>query len=393
MYDLFIHEFNLIIVSSCSISTILREADNSAIADSNRSSRQLQRRSLGALSPDHTGVKQDKVNKVTPQPAPKPGKKQSITEKDPPRTPNASSVAPNVDGPARRIRRPTMIRRPKLIGKSVEGAAMQAVAASRKRASTNQFKNRTNPAQGVNAPVVRQPTIKESTNPRTSSTVAADRPVTRTVQKRKEENDETLVRVRKDFELLCSEKRKQLLRISSRQQEARLSLANIWLPRVPSHFIPISIAEFLTSIAPKAWDDVCSLPPLPGGVKDIFLPTIARWIVALNPGLELLSVQSSPNKTDGQKMQNSVFLASTIRNVRGSKCCAISRISMLDSTSSRQRVPTVKIQGWLLNLPRRAKTPRRLKLDSPSKCSFPIEKDSTGMDLLLTQTHVSSTLH
>jgi hypothetical protein len=284
-----------------------------------------------------------------------------------------------------------MIRRPKLIGKSVEGAAMQAVAASRKRASTNQFKNRTNPAQGVKAPAVRQSTRKESTKSRTT-TVTADRPLIRTIKNRKEENDETLVHVRQDFEQLCSEKRKQLLRLSSRQQEARLSLANIWLPRVPSHFIPISIAEFLTSIAPKAWDDVCSLPPLPGGVKDIFLPTLARWIVALNPGMELLSIQPSQNRMDGQK-QNSLFFVSTIRNVRGSKCCAISRISMLDSTSSRQRVPTVKIQGWLLTLPRRPKTPRRLKLDSPSKRSFPIEKDSTGMDLLLTQTHVSATLH
>lgn len=42
-------------------------------------------------------------------------------------------------GPARRIRRPTSIRRPKLIGKSFEGAAVHAVAASRARAS-NRFR-------------------------------------------------------------------------------------------------------------------------------------------------------------------------------------------------------------------------------------------------------------
>ena len=39
--------------------------------------------------------------------------------------------------PTRRIQRPTSIRRPKLIGKSVEGAAAQAMAASRARASAN----------------------------------------------------------------------------------------------------------------------------------------------------------------------------------------------------------------------------------------------------------------
>lgn len=37
-------------------------------------------------------------------------------------------------GPKRRIQRPTSIRRPKLVGKSVEGAAMQAMAASREKA-------------------------------------------------------------------------------------------------------------------------------------------------------------------------------------------------------------------------------------------------------------------
>eukprot|EP00978_Attheya_sp_CCMP212_P026922 scaffold89529_cov56-Attheya_sp.AAC.1 len=40
------------------------------------------------------------------------------------------------NAPPRKIRRPTFIRRPKLIGKSVEGAAMQAMAASRARATT-----------------------------------------------------------------------------------------------------------------------------------------------------------------------------------------------------------------------------------------------------------------
>jgi hypothetical protein len=279
-----------------------------------------------------------------------------------------------------------MIRRPKLVGKSVEGAALQAVAASRKRASTNQFKSRTNPPQGKKAPG-NQYASKENSKLRTTPNAAVEKPLTCTLQNRNEERDETLILVMKDFANLCSNKSKQLLRFSSGQQESRLVLASIWIPRLPSQFIPISIAEFLTSIAPKVWDDVCSLPPLPGGVLDIFIPTLARWIIALNPGLELLSVQSSSVRTDGHQA-NSIFLVSAIRNVHGSKCCAVSKISFLDSASSRQRIPTVKVQGWLLNLKRRSATAQRRKPGSKDKCSLPIEKDSAGMDMLLTQTHV-----
>eukprot|EP00537_Pseudo-nitzschia_pungens_P011808 CAMPEP_0172397336 /NCGR_PEP_ID=MMETSP1061-20121228/29932_1 /TAXON_ID=37318 /ORGANISM="Pseudo-nitzschia pungens, Strain cf. pungens" /LENGTH=122 /DNA_ID=CAMNT_0013129459 /DNA_START=231 /DNA_END=595 /DNA_ORIENTATION=- len=122
---------------------MLHEVDASNLAETSRDSHLLQRRSLKLLSP---GFVETAHRKRTLQPTqtsenPPSKVKENNTKIEIPQ----NGPAGPTNGPTRRIRRPTMIRRPKLIGKSVEGAAMQAMAASRKRASTNQFKNVTNP--------------------------------------------------------------------------------------------------------------------------------------------------------------------------------------------------------------------------------------------------------
>lgn len=363
---------------------MLHEVNVSNLADTSRASNQLQRRSLGWLSP---GFVEAPSKRRTQQPSKK------SEEKATKRIDSNTNVKVPTNEPARRIRRPTMIRRPKLIGKSVEGAAMQAMAASRKRASTNQFKSKTNPtATGAKAPMRSQPNREPGrfrSNVGTESNLARSEPRTHRVQT--EQKDENLTHVLNDFSSLCSRTHGQLTRLNSAEAKARLQLADVWWPQIPSQTIPKSVAEFLISKAPNAWNDVSALPPLPSGVLDIFIPTLARWIVALTPGLELLSVSSSSSNNGNNKI-DSLLLSTEIRNVHGTKCCAILRISLIKFQSSKHRIPIVRSEGWILNLRRRpkdSKASKKVKRYTNMRSSHVMEKDSAGMDKVLVDIHVS----
>eukprot|EP00536_Pseudo-nitzschia_multiseries_P007031 jgi/Psemu1/194486/e_gw1.157.96.1 len=368
-----------------SVKTMLHEVDTSNLADTNRESHLLQRRSLKSLSPGFVEATNKKRTQQTSQSLENPPPSQ-VKEKNT-KIEMSSNIPVPTNGPTRRIRRPTMIRRPKLIGKSVEGAALQAMAASRKRASTNQFKNVTNPSAAAKTSS-RAQINKEPGKPR-AGTVGNAEPRSRARTRRilEEEKDETLTRVRKDFARLCSTAHAKSGRMSLMRSKARLHLANIWWPQSPSQKIPKSIAEFLISVAPNAWNDVCALPPLPGGVLDLFIPTLAKWLVALTPGLELLSLSASSNQVNNKV--NSLLLCTEVRNVRWSKCCAITRISLVDSKNTKQRLPLVRSEGWILNFQRRSKTSKQRRRREKMRTSFLVEKDSAAMDKVLIDIHVS----
>ena len=375
---LWIYNWNPKLVKS--VKTKFHEIDILNLTDTTHASHLLQRRSLRNLSPAFIEAKTKKrmqqlSKNVENRPAQDNDKK--------------ANIETSSSGPTRRIRRPTMIRRPKLIGKSVEGAAMQAVAASRKRASTNQFKNKTSSSTGT----VRAQSSRDSTRVRanigkTGSTLTrSQNRVHRQVQE--EKRDENLIRVVNDFFSLSSMGHVKLQRLNFIQSRARLKLADIWWPQSASQSIPKSVADFLTLLAPNAWNDVCALPPIPGGISNIFIPALARWIVATKPGLELLSV--SLNETS--KRIDSILLCTEIRKIRDTKCCAITRISVVDPKNTRQRHPLVRSEGWILNLRRRPKTSRRHLQQTMTKSSYFTEKDSAGMDKVLTDVYVSTTLH
>lgn len=354
------------------------EVDASNRTLSSRASHVLQRRSLGNLSPGFV----DTVNKKrTQQPVRNP--ETNVTQDKE----KKKETEPSPNLPTRRIRRPTMIRRPKLIGKSVEGAAMQAVAASRKRASTNQFKNKTSSTTGTAISQLNKDRTRTRPNiPRkTESTVIRSQSkVKRSVKE--EKKDDNWIRLVNDF-LSLTKPSGQKRRLNSTQSKARLKLTDIWWPRSTSQIIPKSVMDFLVLVAPNAWNNVCVLPPLPGGVSDMFIPMFARWIVAIKPGLEILSVSSSPNQAN--KRVDSVLLRTEIRNVRGTKCFAIARISIIDSTKTKQRRPMVRSEGWILNIRRRPTTSKRKRVRANVMSSYLTEKDSAGMDKVLTDIYVS----
>lgn len=299
--------------------------------------------------------------------------------------------------PPRRIRRPVSIRRPKLVGKSVEGAAMQAVAASRKRASSNQFKN------VGNAPLIKRPPTNQNVQDSTKASIGRP-PIGKADQASKipphplqtvrnqrehEERDETLLRAKDDFKMLCSIKHGGLRRLSALQRGATIMLANVWWPRKQNQTIPSTVAKFIVSKTPMAWSDACAFPLLPGETMvDMFVPVFSRWITTFTPGLEILPLVST--KASGTN-SDSVFLSSGIRNVRGCKCLAVVKITKTPSRSVGHNI--VRCEGWVLNLPRRSVEEQRSKLNANSTSLLSLEKDSAGMDKLTSDLHVSPLLY
>jgi hypothetical protein len=292
--------------------------------------------------------------------------------------------------PTRKIRRPIGIRRPKLIGKSVEGAALQAVAASRKRASSKQFKNVT-----TTAPVKRPPAqgaardnMQTSTKSSPNMTDTNPKKQVRLPQSAREdrdrvERDEALVRITTDFNLLCSPKSSRTRRLSYRQRESLALLTNAWWPKKEVQLIPRAAIEFILSRAPLAWSDACCMPPLPLSTTDMFLPIFARWITTFIPGLKI--VQVAQPKGMGTPI-DSVFLTTVTKNLRGCKCFAVIKIS---KARLGKASPVVRSQGWVLNLPRRSREDQKRKLDSNVAALLSIEKDAAGMNKLSSDTHVS----
>jgi hypothetical protein len=365
-----------------SISERLNESELAILRETGRSVGFLQSRCLHILAPS-SGFHGVKENQSILRPATK-DRRQS------PSSPNRNKdIHTSENRPARpsKIRRPAFIRRPQLVGKSVKGAAMQAVAASRKRASTYQFKNAATPTKGPpNQKLTRQSSTGSQTGDHQKSTIDSSVIVSRVpgnVQTEQEEQDENLSRVKSDFSLLCSVKQSQLQRRSTLQREALIKLASLWWPQKMIDSVPQAVGKFLVCKAPLAWSDSRPLPPIPTGVQDFFIITFARYVATFTPGLKLVPLTAS---RFGTTDVDSVLLSSDIKNVRGCKCLAVVLISKVVSSKGED---VVRCQGMVLTLPRRSKTEQQMKIGANVKSILSSEKDAAGMDKLAADLHVS----
>ena len=350
------------------------------------SAHNLQYRSLRLLSPPS---KARNTNEETQRSNPAMPNSTAVISKKETRAPEREEP-PVGTMPARRIRRPVMIRRPKLVGKSVDGAAMQAVAASRKRASSNQFKNVAN-----NVPVRRSSAVtptKESgratiakiasSQSDTSSKGSGRPPIVARYQKDDQYEDEDLSRLKADYQMACRQQVWCLRRPSSILRDSTLLLANLWwpMPRKQEKSLPLSVAQFIMSRSPISWRDSCRCPPLPGGMVDDFIPIFARWISTLSPGLELLSTNIAMSRS------KAVLLASHVKNVRGRKCLVVVEIS---KGSEKKSPCIIRCQGWVCVLPRRSRRDQMMKRHANVVSATFLEKDSTGLDKLSSDIRVS----
>jgi hypothetical protein len=387
-----------------SVATQLNETDRSALLAAGRSTAALQLRSLRILSPDASrlqdtaGTRKAVASKSSKAPSPK-SKKQSVAPEaarnaDPDNRQKDAESRDSETGPTRKIRRPTNMRRPKLIGKSVEGAAMQAVAASRTRASTNRFKTPPPPPQPKRPPresgpardIIKAAPLRKPAPQSDSSLTESSRSAQGfRSQKEPQKRDDILSRVSNDFRLLSSSNASITRRLSSLQREALLALSNVWWPRKDGQTIPKTVGEFLLSKSPITWSDACFIPPLPTRMSDIFPLAFSNWIAAWTPGLDILPL---PPTNSPSKLPDYVLLSSEIKNVRGCKCLAVVRITKVRGSKTGRNKAIVRCEGWVLNLPRRSRMDQVKRLDSNAASMLSKENDSAGMDKLASDLHV-----
>lgn len=279
--------------------------------------------------------------------------------------------------PTRRIRRPTSIRRPKLIGKSVEGSAIQAVAASRNRARSTQFKNLAVASQPTRKAPQQGSDSAKSKSRVSGSTARENSLVSRPPSQAKLKelsNDEKLAGGMKlNFSSLLPVD--FLLRLGSLQYQARIQIASRILPISADHRIQLPVSNAMCCLASTAWCETCGMPPLPPSILTSFVMLLGRWVASVNNNLDILSSSG-----------DSTVFRSEVKNVNGVKCCAIVRFSL---SSTREKKSIIRSKGCILNLPRRPWTRQKQKTFASEHSSLVVDRDGVAMDKLIDMSHSS----
>lgn len=332
----------------------------------------LQKRCLRLLAPS-IGINRPTASNTKPQKA----KNAQLIHRE--RSNNSNSTA-KMNQPSRsnRTRRTVSLMRPKLIGKSVDGAVAHAVAASRKRASSNQFKNT---AKRPPVPRLTRQTSR-SVDVGSSTKALADASTNKSHRKDQTEMSEELVRVSQDYSTLCRVKDFQLKRVSTLQNRAVVKLAKVWWPIKNKETIPKDVGQFLFQNAALAWSDSRPFPPVPKVTSKFFIPLFARYITALIPGLQIVPIKLNPT---GSKDYDSALLSSEVKNVRGCKVF----VAVLLRRVKINGEDVIRSEGAVVNLPRRSREAQLKKGGGNLRKSMFIEKDAAGMAKLGYDLHVS----
>lgn len=377
--------FRLVLRLVHSVRNRLQEMEKSSLEIVGRSAHALQYRSLKVLSPP-TKVQEAKIPQHHSRTT------SAITTATQTHDSTSTGQSPETQpGPRKRIPRPAVIRQPKLIGKSVEGAAMQAVAASRKRASTNQFKNMSSVAS-IRRSSLLTPSKEaaQGSGPKLAVTAGdggskrVGRPPAGSRRPDEQEEDDETIRIKADFKIVCQKKDWKARRRSGLLRDCTVFLTDLWWPRMRTHSIPLSMAEFVISKSPMAYCDAFRSVPFPSGLDSSFVPMFARWISAFSPNVDVLQTAAAGPGTS--KANESIILASVIKNVRGTKCLTVVKIL---KTITKGVAAVVRLQGWIVRLPRRTHRDHLKKHDANVISASFREKDATGLDKLASDLHVS----
>jgi len=286
-----------------------------------------------------------------------------------------------ISRPASRISRPTAIRRPKLVGKSVEGAAMQAVAASRARASNKQCFGRPSATATSGHPSKgqRNDEVKESKQASTQQ-AGTKGPGVSLLHKRLPPF-ESVAAAEKFDSLLVATNTFKSLHPSSRQWTTVRALTSALWPADAKATIQRSVAELILSSYPRTWHDVIELPSLPPRVLDSLVLTSAQTIIRVcTPGVLLLPV---PPHDVGKG--SSVLLMGETKGVGSCRTFGVFLVSLSSFGMKGRKRNMLRCEGWAATLPRPQKDPGR---SSPAMNLLLLEKASAGLDKLTTDLHV-----
>jgi hypothetical protein len=291
--------------------------------------------------------------------------------------------------PSRRIQRPTLIRRPKLVGKSVDGAAMQAMAASRARASASRF----NPAGS-------SPLQKPGRNKADSSKVAHP------TDQESQESASVLVTVSgspdEDTQADSGSDMKQVSSVASLSmlQKEYASAASGQLTS-PFHHSPLIeaminkwlfdklecpvhpfIRDFLLSRSVGVWSSAFELLLFPERMVDNVSGYFAQWLKMSNPDFILLQLDA-PTLARTLVSPASTILVE-LKRFRHRRLCVTLRTSL--KYQPGQKRPILRCEAWMMMLPTGIKAEKRIQ--KKSICAF--EREAALMDKKIAGFQVSS---
>lgn len=301
-----------------------------------------------------------------------------------------AKIQPKASGPTapppRKIRRPTNILRPTLIGKSVEGSAMQALAASRARASSRTVPGQIRPQpiattgrQSTKSRKERQsiseaasnkkPTKSSAMKPKKEATLSARKEVvgeseetgTSTTHGRKALGHKRPQSVRqhqragsippklaKDFFLVlrtkyCTAILKRRIPMSRAQQ-----LAGMLMTHVQSQKSNFDELYYMSRHSIPLFSSSCELSPCAADQAMPFLSFISERIVKTNSSASILSIENSPRP-----------LTYVRQDLAGSRSCrAILFVQLAVTRHSTTQQLIGRASGWLFICPPSVTAPR-----------------------------------
>ena len=261
--------------------------------------------------------------------------------------------------PSRRIQRPTSIRRPQLVGKSVEGAAMQAMAASRARASATRF----NP---VGSSPLQKPTARNKTTaskvlhttdrasqeaatlPRTGAESTDDDQQTEARSDQKQVSSvDALSVLRKEY-VAASPGRSTSPFHRSPMIEAMI---NKWWFGELDHSVHHLIKDFLLSRSVYMWSNAFELFLFPDRMKNDVSGYFAQWLKMSNPAYNLLELDA-PTRARTLVSPASTILVE-LKRFRQRKLCVALRMSLKHQPG--QKRPILRCEAWMMMLFRNPK--------------------------------------
>ena len=352
--------------------TRLKERNAAALIATHQSINSLQLRCLQGLSPLPTAVQR------SPRKAPRTISRRSSSDVTVANTSSSITAPASTDSQpvttGKRAIRPAMIRKPKLIGQSIEGAAAHAVAASRARASSNMFRSGAASAGSSVATKRSQPEEPADAQSVRSGTRVPERGKSSLSSVSEPSEDEALQNAKRQYKATLDVSNRSV-RTHGLQQQAVRSLATSTLIESEGKPPAVSVIDFLLSRSSVSWSDVAELVHLPvsalSSLLESFTQTITTWI----PGFQVLRVLDQPD----QSWVGPVMLIGETKAVRNCKCVTVISFKVVQ----RFNRAFVKTRGFVVTLPRHKIKPGAVSRKPPIRSDLLLyEKDSAALDVL-----------
>lgn len=340
----------------------LQEKEAGFLAATKVSTATLSTRSMGTLSPQSTLSATERVSvhrKIV--------SKRSFSGR--PSNSEASQTNSTHDGSSvdntvgtrrttRRAIRPASIQRPNLIGRSIDGSAAHAAAASRERAKSSQFRG-----------VIRRTQSKDGSSSKSSRKVIPKNSETKTrslIPRKEEAINTTLSGPPVPYHSVGFSVNEPQNRMAALLSKRLLNLVGENIPLEAVSPIEIPLIDYLIRQACPVWSEAMDLPlefRNNDNLRRDFEGMTGRTITTWHNDLRLLDANS-------QRLR---YFMGPVRCVRGCRCFLVVRLSMDVSW---------RTEGWLVRRPRQSKRRRRIQSLRSFRHMHLDEKDAMGMRMV-----------